>query len=140
MTIKISKNKKIFDFAYSFKKIIKKERWVPRYDIESDSLSMTVSKLPNDARIKYFGNNEIAFYLTKNNDIKGIFIEYFKSNFIEHHKEFKGLIEDIKEKDKTEESLIELKRNKINKVVPEFEEIIQESLTENVKFESIINE
>lgn len=133
MTTTIQTNKRILDFAYNFKEIVKKEKWVSRYDIESDSLSLTVSKLPNDARIKYF-DNEVAFYFTKNNNIKGIFIEYFKSNFIKHHKELKGLLKDTKQKEKTD-TLIELKKTEMNEVIPEIEETIQESLAENIQFQ-----
>lgn len=129
----VKENKKIFDFAYNFNEIVKKEKWVSRYDIESDSLSLTVSKLPNDARIKYFGD-EVAFYLNKDNDVKGIFIEYFKSNFIEHHKDFKELLRGIEKKKQEEKTLIELKKNKMKKLIPNLEEIIQKSLVENIEF------
>lgn len=137
MKITTKETKKILDFAYSFKEIVKKEKWIPRYDIESDSLSLTVSNLPHDARIKYFGS-EVAFYLTKNNNIKGIFIEYFKSNFIKHHKELRGLLGDIEQKEKTD-TFIKLKETKMDKVIPEIEETIQESLAESIKFEPIAN-
>lgn len=130
-------NKKIFDFAYHFSKIAKEEKWVPRYDIESDSFSLTVPMLPIDARIKYF-DDEVALYITKNNDVKGIFIEYFKSNFVEHHKDFRSLLKDIKSKKRTEKNLIELKKSKVKEVVSEFEEIIQESLIESIEFKPAI--
>ncbi len=137
MTTIIEENKKILDFAYNFSEIVKKEKWVCRYDIESDSCSLAVPQLPNDARIKYF-NDEVAFYITQNNDIKGIFVEYFRSNFVEHHKDFKELLKDVKQKKENEGVLIELKRNKVNKVISKFEEVIQELLAKNVKFEPAI--
>ena len=136
MTIEKEKNKKILDFAYNFKKIIKAEKWVPRYDIDSDSLSFTVSRLPNDARLKYF-DDEIALYWSKKNNIKGIFIEYFKSNFIKHHKDIKNLLKNIKQKD--DDALIKLKKAEINKAIPEIEETIQESIAESLKFKPIAN-
>lgn len=137
MTTIIEENKKILDFAYNFSEIVKKENWVSRYDIESDSFSLTVPQLPNDARIKYF-NDEVAFYITQNNDIKGIFVEYFRSNFVKHHKDFKELLKDVKQKKEDEGVLIELERNKVNKVISNFEDVIQKSLAKNVKFEPAI--
>jgi len=129
----VKENKNIFDFAYNLSKIAKREKWVSRYDIESDSLSLTVSKLPNDARIKYFGD-EVAFYITKNKNIKGIFIEYFESNFIKHHKNFKELLEDVEGEKQKEKTLIELKKNKMKKLILNLEEIIQRSLAKNIEF------
>jgi len=100
MITTVKETKKIFDFIYNFSKIAKKENWVSRYDIESDSLSFTVPKLPMDARIKYFGD-EVALYLARDNDVKGVFIEYFRSNFIKHHKDFKELLKDVEKKKKS---------------------------------------
>lgn len=133
MTTLIKENKKVFDFAYNFSKIVKKEGWISRYDIESDSLSLTVPKLPNDARIKYFGD-EVAFYITKDNDIKGVFIEYFKSNFVKHHNDFKELLKDVEKKKQEEKNLIELNKNKMKKVISRFEKIIKDSLVESIEF------
>lgn len=137
MTTIVGETKKILDFAYNFSEIVKKGNWVSRYDIESDSFSLAVPQLPDDARIKYF-NDEVAFYITQNNDIKGIFVEYFRSNFVKHHKDFKELLKDVKQKKEDEGVLIELEKNKVNRVISKFEEIIQESLAKNVKFEPAI--
>lgn len=127
-------NKKILDFAYNFSNVVKRERWVSRYDVESDSFFLTAPKLPNNARIKYY-SDEVAFYVTPSNDVRGIFVEYFKSNFIKHHKDFKKLLEDVAKEKEATKTLIELKKSKVNKMAPEFEDIIQESLAENVKIE-----
>ncbi|OGZ33771.1 MAG: hypothetical protein A3I88_02990 [Candidatus Portnoybacteria bacterium RIFCSPLOWO2_12_FULL_39_9] len=132
MTTTLKNNKKILDFIYHFNKIARGEKWVSRYDIESDSLSFTVPKLPDDARIKYLGD-EVAFYLTKDSNIKGIFIEYFKSNFIKHHKDFRQLLKDIEKKKEMKTTLVELKSNKMKKVIVELEEIMRESLIKNIK-------
>lgn len=134
MTPATKENRKILDFAYNFSEIVKKERWISRYDVESDSFSLTTSRLPNNARIKYYGD-EVAFYVTPNNDVKGIFVEYFKSNFIKHHKDFKKLLEDAVKEKETTKTLVGLKKSKINKMASELEDIIQESLAENIKIE-----
>jgi len=135
MEILVKENKKIFDFAYQFSETVRKEKWMSRYDIESDSLSLTVPELPDDARIKYFGD-EVAFYVTKNNDIKGIFIEYFKSNFIKHHKGFGELLEDGGKEKREEKTLIKLSKSRMKNVISSLEQILQESLVENIEFKS----
>jgi len=120
--------KKFLDFTYNVRDIVEKEKWVLRYDLETDSLSCRVSKLPDDARIKYFGD-EFAFYMTKDNKIKGIFIEYFSSNFIKHHKEAKDfkIALDTKKKElklkNSDNNLISLRRNK--RIISELAEAMQ---------------
>ena len=126
------KNKKFLNFVYNFDETVKEKNWIPRYDIESDALSFTVPKLSKDARIKYF-DDEIAFYLTRNNNIEGIFIEYFKKNFIKHHEGFDNLLKNIKQDD---EVVLELNKNKINKVIPKFEDIIQTAVAKNTEIKS----
>ena len=84
------KKKKIVDFLSQFSDIAKKENWISHYDAESDSLAIRTPKLSEDARKEYI-NDEFAFYLTPKSDVQGIFIEYFVSNFVSHHKDFKGV-------------------------------------------------
>ena len=128
---KIKNNKKILEFACNFKEITEKEKWVSRYDSESDSFYFTVLKLPPDARIKYF-TDEFAFYLTKDEKIKGLFIEYFKSNFVKHHKEFNELLKETGKKD-SKKTVVKIEKNKMSKMANELENIIEMSLVENVK-------
>ena len=126
------KNKKFLNFVYNFDETVKEENWIPRYDIESDALSFTVPKLSEDARIKYF-DDEIAFYLTKDNNIEGIFIEYFGNNFIKHHKGFNDILKNIKQDDKV---ILELNKNKIDKIIPELENVIQIAVAKNIEIKS----
>ena len=134
MTTITNEKKKILDFVYGFSEIAKKESWVPRYDAESDSLSVTVSKLSSDARIKYF-DDEVAFYISKNG-IEGIFVEYFRSNFLQHHKGFEDLLRVIKERKNNNNDLIELNRE-MDQIIPTMGEIIKSSLAEKIVFNPI---
>lgn len=127
----LAENKKIYDFLHNFQYIVKKEGWVPRYDIESDSLSFTIPKLSDDARLRYLGN-EVALYSTKNKNIEGIFIEYFKSNFVKHHKNLSALLEGITKEVSPKRGLIELNKNKAIKIISDLEEAIEVSLIESL--------
>jgi len=77
--------------------------------------------------------------MTKDKKIKGIFIEYFKSNFVKHHKELneiKELLKGTKKERKEEIALFELKKKKVEKIMPKLEEAIKKALIENIGFNS----
>ena len=131
MEIEIKKKKEFLDLASDFSAFAETHNWISRYDVESDALSVTVPRLSDDARIKYF-NDEIAFYITKNRKIEGIFIEYFKSNFLKHHKDSVGILRGADIRDDQEKSLIELSVGKMKKIAPALEEAIRMSLAERL--------
>jgi len=142
MTITTLEEKKsILDFITNFSGTAKKEKWASHYDTDSDSLAIRTPQLSEDARKKYF-NNEFAFYINKKNEVEGVFIEYFVSNFISHHrKDFQAVLKDIK-KDiktmgKTEKSVIELKQNETKRIIPELETVMIDSLIPNNKLAGI---
>ena len=131
MEIEIKKKKEFLDLASDFSRFAEKHNWISRYDVESDALSVTVPRLSDDARIKYF-NDEIAFYITKNRKIEGIFIEYFKGNFLKHHKNSVSILRGADTRDDQEKSLIELSVGKMKKIAPALEEAIKMSLAERL--------
>ncbi len=129
-------SRKLLDFAYTFRDRISKEGWVPRYDLETDEFSFTIPKLSADARVKYI-DNEIAFYVTPSQNIEGVFIEYFRNNFIQHHKKLAPALESVDERklsddDVEEDSIIELTSKQAKSVISELEEIMKYSLAEKM--------
>lgn len=70
--------------------IAEKEQWVLTLDKEENSLFYSPEKIPNGAEL-YQVTDEYALYLDKNMKPQGLMIEYYGQNFVEHHKEFKGL-------------------------------------------------
>ncbi|GAI02539.1 unnamed protein product [marine sediment metagenome] len=129
-------NKKILNFIYHLNSIIKREKWIPAYDRDTDSLSFRLPKLSNSARIIYL-DDEIALYLNEDKDVEGIFIEYFKSNFIKHHRELKKIAKDIDRKEDKESSIINLEEMQSGEILPKFEKIVKTSLLENIQFRGI---
>lgn len=128
-------NRKLLDFAYMFRERIAKEHWVPRYDRETDEFSFTVPQLSKDARVKYF-DDEFAFYVTPSEQIEGLFIEYFRNNFIRHHKDMGPALQDVqaqKSDEPDEDSVVELNKASMKEVLPELEEILKFSLSEKVQ-------
>lgn len=130
MNSKLKEKKELLDLATDFSGFVKKNGWVTRYDTESDAFSVTAPKLSPDARIRYFDGDEIAFYITNNKKVEGIFVEYFKSNFVEHHKDLKGVMKGVASR--KDEGLVELSQKKINQIAPDIEEAIKLSLAERM--------
>lgn len=121
--------KKILNFASNFTNIAQKEHWISHYDSDNDSLAIRTPKLSTDARKKYI-NDEFAFYVNRRNDVEGVFIEYFVTNFISHHKDFKDIVKELKSKGK-EESVVELNKAEVKKIVPNLEAVLLDSIFPN---------
>lgn len=130
MNTSIKGKKELLDLASDFTGFIKKRGWISRYDSESDSFFVTTPHLSKDARIHYF-DDEIAFYLTKDNKVEGLFLEYFKSNFVEHHRELRPVIKAI-EKEAGKVTLARISQEEVRKIAPDLQEAIRSSLAEKL--------
>lgn len=132
MTTNIKQNRELIDLASNLQGFIQENGWITRYDFESDAFSITAPNLSSDARIRYF-DDEIALYITSNNKIEGIFMEYFQSNFIRHHKDLKPVLENIEnEKGNKGVGLIKLGKDKIQKLAPDIQEALKMLLAEKL--------
>lgn len=132
MTTNVQQNRELIDLASNLQGFIHKNGWVSRYDLESDAFSITAPNLSEDARIRYF-DDEIALYVTNDNKIEGIFMEYFKSNFVQHHQDLKPVLEKIeKEEGKQETGLVQLGKDKIQKIAPDIQEALKMLLAEKL--------
>lgn len=135
-TITAKEKKEFLEIASDFNEYANKHNWVSRYDAESDALSVAASELSDDARIKYF-DDEVAFYITKDHKIEGVFIEYFKSNFVNHHKDLKEIFKDLDSLKNKEGALVKVGKIKVKKLAPDLEETMREALAEklNISFQ-----
>ncbi|MDE2100221.1 MAG: hypothetical protein KGL39_23395, partial [Patescibacteria group bacterium] len=114
--------KKILNFISNFSDKAKEDRWISHYDADSDSLIIRTPNLSRDSKKEYV-NDEFAFYLNRKSDVEGVFIEYFTSNFMAHHGDFKGLIKDL-ENSRENSAIVELNKKEVNKIIPELEAVI----------------
>lgn len=135
----ITENQAVLHFAYNFEDIVKKNNWVSRYDSETDGFSVTIKTLSKDARLKYFGD-EVAFYITSKGEVQGIFIEYFKKNFVKHNKGISDIREVLKKEETkqkgSENSLVEVKVNSMKtKLLKGLENALEETLAKGIKLE-----
>ena len=126
MTTTTKEKENILDFTFHLSETVKREGWISHYDVDSDSFALISPKLSDDARKEYI-NDEFALYFTKKRDIQGVFIEYFKSNFLKHHKKTKFVLSSQKQKE-NKQSVVYIKKETIKKFVPELESVLKESL------------
>ncbi len=130
MTKDIKEKEKILEFTFHLSDIVKKESWVSHYDADSDSFALISPKLSDNARKEYI-DDEFAFYFTKDRKIQGIFIEYFKSNFLAHNRKSKYVL--ASDKRKNNRSLINIKKETTKRFTADLESLLKESLLGNFK-------
>lgn len=117
--------KNILGFICDFSKNAKRNGWISHYDRDNDSFVLRSPSLSESARKKYI-NDEFAFYINDKDNIEGMFIEYFTSNFIAHHKDLKPFIKKMGFRSK--KSLIELRRAETSEMIPKLESVLLNSL------------
>lgn len=123
--------KKILDFVANFAKIAKEKKWISDYDADDDSIAIRVPVLSMESRKRYI-NDDFSFYVNRKGDVEGIFIEYFLSNFVEHHHDFKKTTKALeKHRGKEDEGLVKLTKEQMKKLVPELQDAIIESIIPN---------
>jgi len=74
--------------------VAKKEGWVLTLDKDEGALFYSPEVIPNKTDLFQI-TDEYAIYVDKNYKPKGVMIESYGVNFIEHHPEFKKLSEEV---------------------------------------------
>ncbi len=74
----------------------KNSKWAIEYDADVDSFYWTKPEISKQARLMKL-SDDIALYVTPEGNVEGVFIEYAKNNFMEHNKDFKPILENMKE-------------------------------------------
>ena len=128
-TLKDKEKKNVVDFIPELSETARRKNWVSHYDSENDSFAIHAPKLSRDAEKKYI-NDEFAFYFGRHGEVEGVFIEYFMSNFIAHHKDFLEVKKDLR-KQISRNGTIELPKRKTRKLAVELEGAIIDSLIPN---------
>ncbi|MBI4033564.1 hypothetical protein HY379_01055 [Candidatus Saccharibacteria bacterium] len=94
-SITLDKNKIIAQLA-GLPKIAKKENWQLDYDAKLDELTFGKAVMPKDSFLVNIGK-EINLFLTPSSHVRGIFIEYFATNYLEHNVDFKPILDILEE-------------------------------------------
>ncbi len=66
--------------------------WALEYDVDVDQLFYGVKKIPKGYFLFQL-NDEINLFVNKNSSIRGMFVEYFGNNYLEHNKELKPVLQ-----------------------------------------------
>ena len=78
------KKEQLIEAAKNVPIIAAQEGWVLTFDREEGTLFYSPQKISDNAELHQI-TDECALYLDKNFKPKGMIIEYFKENFLEHH-------------------------------------------------------
>ncbi|MBU1180255.1 hypothetical protein KJ885_04890 [Patescibacteria group bacterium] len=81
---------KLLSLIPQIAEIAKKNKWQTHYNESSDAFYWTKKKLSKKVKLIQF-IDEFSLYVNSSGKIEGLFLEYAKFNFVDHHKEFKPL-------------------------------------------------
>ena len=115
------KDIKIFDIA-------KRDNWAVQYDSDLDTLYWAKPKISPNAVSKKF-LDDFTLYVTEKGDVEGLFIEYAKSNFFSHNKEYRPLIDQMIKVDDNQYVLPDKKTKEV--------EILLENMADKVANETL---
>ena len=87
----------ILSLIASIFKIARRQNWSTLYDKGSDCLYWSKKNISKDAELIQF-LDDFSLYITRSGKIEGLFIEYANNNFMSHHREFRPLINAMKQK------------------------------------------
>ncbi len=73
------------------------KKWKVLYDAEIDGLYWTKNKMSEDSSL-YKVSHDTYLYLTPKKELEGVFVEYFKTNFTEHNKQYKKVFRYLNKK------------------------------------------
>ena len=89
-------------------------KWSLTYTPDVDQLFYGLPKIPKGSFL-FQVNDEINLYVDKNSRISGMFVEYFRNNYLEHNEDLKPVL-DVLEGDSTQsEGIKEIERSALEK-------------------------
>ncbi len=94
--------------------VAEQEQWVLTFDKEEGSLFYSPEKISDNAQLHQV-TDEYALYLDENFKPQGVMIEYFKENFLKHHKSFSNLCKELLSNNKEEVIVLDPKETKDDK-------------------------
>lgn len=105
------KKGKLLEAIKNIPTFAEKEKWVLTLDKEEGTLFYSPKSIPDGAELHQV-TDEYALYLDKNNNPKGVMVEYYAVNFLKHHNEIKDLSSEIFKSNKKINIVDPSKRNK----------------------------
>ena len=78
---------KIIEAVKNIPIVAEKNSWSVSFDRDEGALFYAPTKIPNNSELHQV-TDEYAIYLDKDSNPSGVVVEYFKGNFLKHHKLF----------------------------------------------------
>ncbi|MCL2174244.1 hypothetical protein FWH58_03080 [Candidatus Saccharibacteria bacterium] len=88
--------------------------WVLEYDPDVDQLFFGVKRVPKGSFLVQL-SDEINLFLDKNSKLSGMFIEYFKDNYLEHNKELIPVLQSLEDGGSVPSEIQEIERVALEK-------------------------
>ncbi|MES2876665.1 MAG: hypothetical protein V4678_04320 [Patescibacteria group bacterium] len=88
--------------------------WTLEYDADVDQLYFGVKKIPKGYFL-FQVNDEINLFVDKKSQVKGMFVEYFQNNFLEHNKELKPVMHALNKDDDSSAEIQNIERIALEK-------------------------
>jgi hypothetical protein len=135
MALNFTQKKNVLDLVPNLSEIAGKQRWVSRYDVDTDTMVIRAPQLSRGTEKRY-ANDEFAFFFNKKSGIEGIFIEYFFSNFMKHNANVKDikveLTKEIKDEKKGVSSVVSLEPRETKKLISDLESALVNSFVPSI--------
>lgn len=115
--------------------VAKRDKWVRTYNKKLDYLYWANPSISKDVRL-IKASKEVFLYLSPKGLVEGIGVEYLKSNFIQHHPDYKDLPKLFTEK--IDETTFVISKENKKSAVNEFERFTKD-LTSDIYKENLEN-
>lgn len=85
-------------------------KWSLTYDSDVDQLYYGLSEIPKGSFL-YQVNDEINLYVDKKSRISGMFVEYFRNNYLEHNEDLKPVLSVLEGEGSQTEGIKQIERS-----------------------------
>lgn len=107
--------------------VARSEGWIFTLDSDDGTFFYSPRVIPTQAEL-YQVTDEFAIYLDRDLKPRGVMIEYYDHNFIEHHPEIKKLSEELFKETDDETIIINPSASRTSKQVKKFQEVLQSTI------------
>ena len=104
-----------------------KDRWEITLDRDEGALYFSPTRIPDDAYL-FRVTDEYSVYLDSKNELKGVMIEYYGTNFVKHHEQFEEISKEIFENTDTRSKPVVVLKHGFEKKEVAFRKMLEDAL------------
>ena len=102
---KTMNKEKIIEAVKNIPIVAEKNGWSIAFDQDEGTLFYAPKNIPSNSELHQV-TDEYAIYLDDNSNPNGVVVEYFRANFLKHHKLFKDVATKVFGDDKSDKNVI----------------------------------